>query len=36
MSPRSPINSGAFGWDVIEIDGHDMAAIVAALDGAEA
>jgi transketolase len=25
----------AFGWNVVEIDGHDMAAIVAALDGAE-
>jgi transketolase len=24
----------AFGWNVVEIDGHDMAAIVAALDGA--
>ena len=26
----------AFGWHVIEIDGHDMAAIVGALDAAEA
>jgi transketolase len=26
----------AFGWNVIEIDGHDMAAIVSALDAAEA
>jgi len=26
----------SFGWNVIEIDGHDMAAIVAALDAAEA
>ena len=25
----------AFGWNVVEIDGHDMAAIVGALDGAE-
>jgi transketolase len=25
----------AFGWNVVDIDGHDMAAIVAALDGAE-
>ena len=25
----------AFGWNVMEIDGHDMAAIVAALDAAE-
>ena len=26
----------AFGWNVLEIDGHDMAAIVGALDAAEA
>lgn len=26
----------AFGWNVVEIDGHDMAAIVEALDGADA
>ena len=25
----------AFGWHVVEIDGHDMAAIIGALDGAE-
>lgn len=25
----------AFGWNVVDIDGHDMGAIVAALDGAE-